>query len=331
MSSSKPVPDSLPSANQADVAPCPICGARARYDFSGRDLMFSRHRRYDYFSCDGCGAVFQHPMPDLRTIASFYPPDYSVYDESERTRRIGGWRRALLRLHRGYRHLEVALPWRLLAGALAPFAMPPGTPDFVHGGSMLDVGCGNGRYLSTMRSLGWQVQGIEFSDDGVRVCRLADLPVHHGDLLSAGFPDARFDLVTVRHVIEHIAEPHSFMAELARILKPGGRLLIETPNSEALGRAWFGPNWYANDVPRHLILFSRGNLNLLAGRHGLRQSSLDLETSPKIFLNSLDYVMHNRGKPSRKVRWRRFLARFYVSLARRRGHGDTLRMVLAKP
>jgi SAM-dependent methyltransferase len=317
--------------NDAVDSPCALCGGPARYDFSGRDLMFGLHRRYDYHLCTECGCVFQHPMPDPAAIAAFYPPDYSVYDEQERTRRIGAWRRALLRRLRGYRHLDVPLPLRLLAGVLAPLAAAPGTPDFVPEGSMLDVGCGNGRYLSTMRALGWQVQGVEFSEDGVRVCRLADLPVHHGDLASAGFPDASFDLITVRHVIEHIAEPQPFMAELARILKPGGRLLIETPNSEALGRAWFGPNWYHNDVPRHLILYSPANLARLAGRHGLRQTGSVLETSPKAFLNSLDHAKRNRGRPSRKIGWKRLMARLYVTLARRSGRDDTFRLVLTKP
>lgn len=325
------IPELAADTSPVVVAPCPICGSCARYDFSGRDLMFDLRRRYDYFLCTECGGVFQHPMPDRQTIATFYPPDYSVYDEKERTRRVGGWRRALLRQTRDYHHLDVALPMRLLAGFLSPIMTPPGTPNFVHGGRLLDVGCGNGRYLSTMRSLGWQVQGVEFSEDGVRVCRMADLPVHHGDLASAGFPDAAFDLITVRHVIEHIAEPHPFMAELARVLKPNGRLVIETPNSEALGRAWFGSNWYANDVPRHLVLFSPRNLALLASMHGLRKAALDLDTSPKVFLNSLDYVTHNRGKPSRKIRWRRFLARLYVMQAKRGGRGDTLRLTFDKP
>lgn len=310
---------------------CPLCGGHAQYDFSGRDLMFGLHQRHDYHLCIDCGGVFQHPMPDMDTIASFYPPNYSVYDEQERTRRIGAWRRTLLHRFRGYRHLDPSLALRVLSTLLAPFATPPGTPDFVRGGRMLDVGCGNGRYLSTMRSLGWQVQGVEFSEDGVRVCRLADLPVHHGDLASAGFPDATFDLITVRHVIEHIAAPHPFMAELARILKPGGKLVVETPNSEALGRSWFGPSWYANDVPRHLILFSPGNLALLAKNHGLHLAALVQDTTPKIFLNSLDYVTHNRGKPSRKIRWRRFLARLYVTMAKRSGRGDTVRLTFSKP
>ncbi len=317
--------------NPSDGSTCPLCGGRARYDFSGRDLMFDLHRRYDYHRCAECGGVFQHPMPAPEMIASFYPPSYSVYDEQERTRRLGAWRRTLLRRFRGYRHLDVALPLRLLAGVLAPLTTPPGTPAFVPGGRMLDVGCGNGRYLSTLRRLGWQVQGVEFSEEGVRVCRLAELPVHHGDLASAGFADAAFDLVTVRHVIEHIAEPHPFMAELARILKPGGRLVVETPNSEALGRAWFGPNWYHNDVPRHLILYSPTALMRLAAQYGLRSTEAIMESSPKAFLNSLDYATGNGSRPSRKSRWRRLLARFYTKQAGRSGRGDTFRLTLTKP
>jgi len=310
---------------------CPICGEDARYDFSGRDLMFDHHARHDYFQCTGCAAVFQHPMPGAAAIASFYPPDYSVYDEQGRIRRMGAFRRARLQRLCGYAHLDVAWPMRFLAVLLNPLFASPATPAYVEGGRMLDVGCGNGRYLTTMRTLGWQVQGVEFSDDGMRVCRAADLPVHHGDLHSARFPDAAFDLITVRHVIEHIPEPHPFMSELARILKPGGRLVIETPNSEALGRAWFGANWYANDVPRHLILFAPGNLARLAGRYGMHKLSLEMDTTPKIFLNSIDYVMHNRDKPSKKIGWRRILARCYTLIAKRLGRGDTMKMVLTKP
>lgn len=310
---------------------CPLCGGAALYDFSGRDLMFGHHQRYDYHRCTVCGALFQHPMPAPDTIASFYPASYTVYDERKSRKRTGPWRRALLWRLLGYRHLDVPLPLRLLAGLLAPWLRPPATPPFVPDGRLLDVGCGNGRYLFNLRSLGWQVQGVELNAEGVRVCRQAGLPVHHGDLASAAFPAASFDVVTVRHVIEHIAEPHAFMAELARVLKPGGRLLIETPNSEALGRAWFGAAWYHNDVPRHLILYAPKNLTRLAERHGLRLVEMAMETSPKAFLNSLDYVSDRRGLPSRRSRWRRLFARLYILAAQRCGRGDTFHLVLTKP
>lgn len=315
-------------ANAAE-ARCPVCGGSARYEFSSRDLMFDRYERFDYLCCQGCRAVFLHPMPNMEAIAGFYPADYNIYDEPAPVRRLGPLRRAALADARGYGHLAPGAPWRFLARVLSPF-LSTETPGFVPGGRMLDVGCGNGRHLSTMRNLGWQVQGVEFSEDGVRVCRNAGLPVHHGDLASANFPDEAFDLITVRHVIEHIPEPRSFMAELSRLLRPDGMLIVETPNSDALGRAWFGPKWFANEVPRHLILYSSPALSLLAGQHRLHVASVRMETTPKIFLNSIDYVIGNRGRPSKKIAWRRFLARLYVFLARRTGRGDVIHARLVK-
>lgn len=319
-----------PSALEIEQPRCPVCSNIANYEYSGRDLMYDLHARYDYFTCPACACVFQNPMPDMATIASFYPDDYMVFDQEKRTRDIGPLRLALLRRMRGYDHLPVALPYRLLAAMISPF-QPLTTPAWEGGGRMLDVGCGNGKFLTSMRTFGWNVEGVEFSAAGVKSARLSDLKVHHGDLASANFADNCFDLITARHVIEHIPEPHAFVAELARVLRPGGRLVIETPCSNALGRQWFNTHWYANDVPRHLLLFSPANLERLGASHGLHKTALTMDTTPKIFLNSLDYVIANRGKPSKKIAWRRFLARIYVWLANHRQRGDTMQMTFVKP
>lgn len=308
---------------------CPICESPARYDFSSRDLMFKHYDRYDYFSCTDCHGVFLSPMPTIEQINSFYPSDYSVFDQTKQIRKISSYKKAILWKKYGYRHLKVTGAYKILASILLPF-FHSDKPEFIAGGTLLDVGAGNGRYLVTMRSLGWNVQGVEMSDDGLKVCQSAGLNVHHGDLASAEFPSNSFDVVTVRHVIEHIASPLPFMAELARILKPGGKLIIETPNSQALGRTLFGVNWYANDVPRHLILFSPDTLKKLAEKYGLNNSNQRLSTSPKIFLNSLDYLTDNKGKPSKRVRWKRLFSRVYVWFAKYRNRGDAIHSVFSK-
>ena len=308
---------------------CPVCESSARYDFSSRDLMFEQYDRHDYFSCTDCNGIFLSPMPTIKQIKSFYPSDYMVFDQTKQVRKISSYKKAILWKKYGYRHLKLSGVYKFLIMILSPFCHSD-KPEFIESGTLLDVGAGNGRYLVTMRALGWKVQGVEMSDDGFKVCQSAGLKVHHGDVASAAFPSDSFDVITVRHVIEHIASPHPVMAELVRILKPSGKLIVETPNSQALGRTLFGANWYANDVPRHVILFSPDTLKKLAEQYGLKKGSLRLTTSPKNFLNSIDYLTGNMGKPSRKVWWKRLLSRLYVWLARYRNRGDVIHAVFTK-
>lgn len=294
--------------------------------------MFDLHQRHDYCACTGCGLIFMEPMPDAATIAGFYPASYDVYEESDKVSRRNPWKEAVMRTRLGYTHLRGGQFAALLDKLASRFGkLPDTTPAWVPDGRLLDVGCGNGRFLHSMQTLGWKAQGVEFSADGVRACAKLGVPVHHGDLASAALPDNHFDVITVRHVIEHIAAPQSFMHELVRVLKPGGHLIMETPNSQALGRRWLGTNWFANEVPRHLYLYHPDNLRLLASAHGLQNTCSYLSTSPKILLNSLDYILENRGKPSKKIRWRRLLARIYVRLAQATGQGDVVHAQFIKP
>lgn len=291
--------------------------------------MFDHYDRFDYFKCISCLAVFQNPMPNDDQINSFYPENYSVFDEKSRLRQYSPLKKAILWKTKGYKHLHPDLLFKCLSHLASPFYSLD-KPNFIKDGVLLDVGCGNGRYLSTMQSLGWSVCGVELSEDGLKVCHAAGLDVHHGNLASAKFDDESFDVITVRHVIEHIPDVHAFIAELFRILKPLGKLLIETPNSEALGRKYLGPNWFANEVPRHLILFSIDNLTTLTSEHGLKRTSYWYHTSPKIILNSIDYIIENTGKPSNKKKWKRLLARCYIWAARYTSKGDIIHSLFTK-
>lgn len=291
--------------------------------------MFNHDERYDYHSCVACHFVFQYPLPSSEKIATFYPDDYSVYEEQSRLKLISGIRKSILKKYYGYSHLSTSVFNDLVSPVLKLFNQKFEV-SYTKNGKLLDVGCGNGRYLDGMKKLGWQTQGVEFNASAVEVCKLSGLTVHHGDLFSAHFESNNFDVINVSHVIEHVPNPVAFFTELARVLKPNGSLVIKTPNSLALGRKLFNTNWYANDVPRHLYLFSYQNLSVLANNCGLKLQQFKTSSTPKIILNSLDYVAENTKTPSKKVKWKRALARLYVWLAQYKQQGDEIFAVFTK-
>ena len=291
--------------------------------------MFHGQETYDYHQCVNCKAVYQHPIPKAEVIASFYPDNYRIYDDNVRMKKRGQLERAVLKDRYGYKHLQVPTFFRAVCLFLGPFIYNDNVRYKPHG-KALDVGCGNGHFLQDLKQIGWDCGGVEFNITAVNVCRSRGLQVHHGDLESANFPDCSFDVVTASHVIEHVPDPDSFIKESARILRHDGHLLIKTPNSEAFGRKWFGKYWFANEVPRHLFLFSLSNLDMLASRNGLKRIDVKQKTTPKYILNSIDYKTGNVSKPSRKRKFLRLLARLYVLVATLSGRGDRIHVTYQK-
>ncbi len=309
---------------------CPLCGGAGDYTFTGRDLMFRGERPYDYHTCSVCGAVYQYPTPDAAQIGSFYPDNYNIYQPPGHIRLPPGLDRAWLKRYGGYAHLATGMLADLAApitGAFRPVPPLRYRPD----GILLDVGCGNGKYLLQMRELGWSVKGVEFNQKPVGICRANGLDVFHGDLLDAHFADSSFDAITAHHLIEHLPNPAKIVREMARILKPGGQLLVRTPNTGALGRAWLKHYWFADDVPRHLVLFNPASLARLAEASGLRVEHIATLPRTKVLLYSLDYLLARKGRSLKKFAPARWLASPYYPLARLSGRGDEIHALFRKP
>jgi 2-polyprenyl-3-methyl-5-hydroxy-6-metoxy-1,4-benzoquinol methylase len=134
--------------------------------------------------------------------------------------------------------------------------------------SLLEIGCGDGLLLERMRARGWDAQGIEFDEQCVERVRRRGLPCLKGDVRDHALRDNLFDAIFVSHVIEHVYDPVSFLSECVRILKPGGQLVVLTPNSESWGHRHFRSDWRGLEPPRHLQIFDTSNLLNLARNAG---------------------------------------------------------------
>ncbi|MCB9880338.1 MAG: class I SAM-dependent methyltransferase [Planctomycetes bacterium] len=160
-------------------------------------------------------------------------------------------------------------------------------------GSVLDIGCAIGTELVVARERGWTATGIELSEASVRVAREHDLDVRACPLEDAGFADASFDLVTANHVVEHLAWPITFFAELHRILDPSGYLFVSVPNVDAWKRYLLRSRYRWTFHDDHFAHYSKSTLPRLLQRHGFEVVSIhssraydfhqDIETRSRLF------------------------------------------------
>jgi 2-polyprenyl-3-methyl-5-hydroxy-6-metoxy-1,4-benzoquinol methylase len=130
------------------------------------------------------------------------------------------------------------------------------------GARLLDIGCANGGFLLQMQSIGWEVAGVEPDPKAVAQAQAAGLDVRPGLLQADTFPKAHFDAITMGHVIEHLHEPLETLRNCFTVMKPGGVIAIATPNFQSFGHSIFGRDWFALEIPRHLVLFTPESLRL---------------------------------------------------------------------
>jgi SAM-dependent methyltransferase len=257
---------------------CPVCGGEGRervFDVAGVDLASS----FTLTRCLGCAHLAIHPVPV--DLARYYEGDYHAHDFAvpQPFAAAAGWRgafkRALLSVVYGYEvSPKPSVGWRALEPALRVAAhkfMPFPRPE--EGRRLLELGCGAGAQLKVLAELGWDVSGVELGADAARFAReRLGLDVRQGSLESARLPAASFDFVVASHVLEHLPDPAAAAAEIARILKPGGRLYAAVPNGGALEAAAFGSRW-AWEAPHHLHHFTPASLGRVLERAGLRVES----------------------------------------------------------
>jgi 2-polyprenyl-3-methyl-5-hydroxy-6-metoxy-1,4-benzoquinol methylase len=144
---------------------------------------------------------------------------------------------------------------------------------------VLDIGCGFGETLIYHRRRDCEAFGIDADENILRVGERYSLNVRAGLFEPGLYEPSSFDFVTLDQVIEHQRDPLTFMAGVASVVRPGGFIVVSTPNAHGVGARVFGRRWINWHVPYHLQQFCRRSLSELAGRAGLRIDLLRTITS----------------------------------------------------
>jgi len=134
---------------------------------------------------------------------------------------------------------------------------------------VLDIGCGYCESLAYHKARGGEVHGVEPDASARKIAEHFGYNVHIGLFDPSRYEPEYFDYITLDQVIEHVTDPREFLSGVARVLKPGGTVIISTPNPGGLGRRVFGRRWIHWHIPYHLQHFTRGSMTTLARYAGL--------------------------------------------------------------
>jgi glycosyltransferase involved in cell wall biosynthesis/SAM-dependent methyltransferase len=220
----------------AALGPCEACGAALRPS----RLLYGGRR---YARCARCGVRRVVTLPSEGQIRHEYQVRYTHRFPPARIDRA---RRRVL--------ASIAARTRRLA--------PPGR--------LLDVGCGGGYFMAAARGAGWRPIGTDLSHAACSAARgEAAAPTVGADAGALPFRAAALDAVALVNVLDHTTRPGAVVAEAARVLRPGGLLVMRVPNG-AFHRPWaqalgsLGPlvRWRGWDTYPILHLFAFGPLAL---------------------------------------------------------------------
>lgn len=281
---------------------CPVChSSRARPKFAISGLTAR------IVVCADCGLGRLDPQPSAEEIRTFYPAEYYGAPGAKFSPLVESMVRFV-----GGRHV------RMMSHGLRPQAR------------VLDVGCGRGVLLGALADRGFEVHGFEISEtaaagaDPRATIRIAER------LSDADYPSGYFDQVILWHVLEHLPDPRETVAEIHRILRPGGRIVVAVPNFSSWQARWAGAAWFHLDPPRHLFHFPakalrqlllQGGFDCLGEHHfSLRQNPFGwlqsaMNRIPVLPRNGIYRLLHRAQQPmANRFDWPTRLKLFTLTL-----------------
>jgi SAM-dependent methyltransferase len=277
---------------------CRICGNTAgNQPFVVREMMFGLREPFQYFECSQCGCIQITSIPT--DLSKYYPPDYYSFQPPSRLKILikGPWLCEAFSIGTTVKRILSVLPGM----RFIPEWM--GRARIKRNQAILEVGSGFGHRAIAMRQAGFRnVTGIDpFIAEERRL-------VHGVEILKKEIHqlDSSFDLVMLHHVLEHLPDQQSTLRHIARILRPGGTVLIRIPIASYAWRK-YGVHWFQLDAPRHFYIHTLASFKRLAAESGFTIVDLFFDSDAAQFWGSEQYArdIPLRAAPSYLVNPRR--------------------------
>lgn len=248
---------------------CLICGST---DFKVLFDKLVNDKKFSVLECKKCGLVLTHPQIRPDEFSIYYLDDYDAYKPF--------YGRLLSFLVNNTVYRGQWLKIKRMIGKKA---------------DVLEIGCGNGEFTRFLIGYtGWNIVGIEPGEKVAEAARKAGL-----DVQTCGIEDyktdKKFDLIIVRHVLEHLNNPLESLTNIRKLLKNNGKVYVTLPNVETFEKKFFGTDWFAWEVPRHMFHFNPKTLSLIAKKSGLKIKRIKYSITPNNIIKSYHDKLARKG------------------------------------
>ena len=261
---------------------CPICKNRdVQFEYDLYDDRYGYPSKYQLYKCRFCNHQFlknEFSPEDLIDLYSKYYPRSQFKVER----------------YRPHEHKEGVKAWFDGVYSSAFRWVPRNV-------RILDIGCGFCETIGYHQNRGCEAYGVEADENARRVADRYHFNVKIGLFDPNDYEPSFFDYVTLDQVIEHVLDPIQTLNGIARILKPGGKVILSTPNAKGWGSKIFRELWINWHIPYHLQFFSKSSIKIAANMAGLDLEHYKTITNPNWLHYQLIHLISHpeNGIPSK--------------------------------
>ena len=223
-----------------EIIPCPLCKSNIY-----KKLYPSTYKRVA--GCLSCGLIYTNPRLKNKYLKYLYSKEY--FNNTEST-------------HFGYEDYladenKIVKTFSKRIDDIEKIAKNKGT--------LLDIGCATGFFMKAAKDKKWKVEGVEISDFAANYAsKRFKFKIYKDDFLNLDLPKNHYDVVTLWDVIEHFNDPKKSLAGINKILKPGGLLVLSTPDVNSWPSKITRDKWVGYKLSdEHLAYFSDKTMKML--------------------------------------------------------------------
>jgi len=261
---------------------CPICNKEGKlFIADGKDFFISdgNSKLFDVYYCDTCQVGYSMPYMEDSKLSDYYPDDFESYTPKKSFMAY-------------IQSLKYKSDLKLIEKRLKYF-----------GASIFEIGAGRGEFLAKAKKRGFLVDGVEPGAPGRKYSKEKFDITLSGELAETVVFKEKYDIIAMRHVLEHINSPVPILERIFdKGLKSGGFLFLKLPRLDSWEVKLFGKYWHGLDLPRHRMHYTKDGIINILHTIGFTNIRVIQEVVPSDIMRSIQYYSnHDSAKTAKLV------------------------------